>query len=199
MKKTDENLIIETWFPTTIGIAECPFINEIKNEYLDIIIKFKYDLNGFCSHYLHKDERFFKLNNWIIEKVNEYAFFHKYKFKYEIKNSWLLDYPVGSGQELHAHPGSTISAVFYLEAREDDSPILFKNPLPVDAKNPHNLGPHDYNKENKDNFNDLTYPSCLYPPLSGRLIIFRSYLFHSVESKKTKDKRIAFSYSFDPI
>jgi hypothetical protein len=195
MNKVKNNLIIETWFPTTIGKAQCPFIDEVKDKYLKIISKFKYDENGFCGHLIHKDKKFDRLNKWITDQVNAYAIAHKYKYTYEAKDSWLLDYPVGKGQPLHTHDGYTISVCFILEGKEEDMPTSFKNPT-VDMKNPLKTRPHDL--VNSEDYNSLTYPYCFYPPFPGRLIIFRSYLHHYVNPKETFDKRIIFSYNFDP-
>ena len=46
--------------------------------------------------------------------------------------------------------------------------------------------------------NDLTYSQCEYPCETGKLVIFRSHILHAVDPKKTNEKRIVFSYNFDP-
>ena len=105
-------LTTNTWFPIAIGQIHCPFIDEVQSDYLKIISKFKYNENGFCYEDIHKNKKFSRLNKWITQSVNEYAQAHLYKYKYEAKDSWLLDYPIGKGQPFHAHHGYTISCVF---------------------------------------------------------------------------------------
>lgn len=190
-------LVTERWFPTTIGIVDCPFLNEIKTEYLNIISKFKYLEGGFCDHYIHNDARFTKLNNWITEQVNKYAKLHKFEDQYEAKDSWLIDYPLNIGQPFHCHSGYTISVCFFLEGNIDDVPLIFKNPI-QDMKNPLNITPKNSHLSNHL-FNEFTNQRCFYAPLSGRLIIFRSHTEHGVYPKKTTNKRIIFSYNFDPL
>jgi len=190
-------LITEKWFPTTIGIIDCPFLNEVKTEYLNIVSKLKYTENGFCDYYIHNDIRFIKLNNWIKEQVNKYAELHKFKHIYEAKDSWVIDYPLNIGQPFHCHNGYTISVCFFLDGDTNDVPLIFKNPV-QDMKNP--LDINSKNAHLSGNlFNEFTNQRCVYTPLSGRLIIFRSHSEHGVDPKKTLHKRIIFSYNFDPI
>ena len=187
------NLTIDTWFPIAIGTARCPFIKEIKNDYKEAIKNYSYDENGFCNKQVYEDPQFNKLNNWILQNVNIYAKAHLYTDPYDCTDSWVLDYPIGKGQPYHAHLGSTISCVFYLDADPDDAPIIFMNSN-VDIKNPLNLNVR--NKENIEH-NELTYSKCQYTCESGKLVIFRSYMLHAVAPKIKKGKRIVFSNNFD--
>jgi uncharacterized protein (TIGR02466 family) len=168
-------LIINTWFPIAIGKVYCPFINEIKDKYKNIIKKFEYNHDGFCYYPVHKNKKFDKLNKWI-------------------KDSWILDYPIGKGQPFHTHLGFTISCVFYLDAQKNDSPTIFSNPF-VDMKNP----THTTVRNMKNVvLNNLTYQQCGYSCETGKLVIFRSNISHAVDPKQIKEKRIVFSYNFDP-
>ena len=167
-------LTINTWFPIAIGQTHCPFINEVQSDYLKIISKFKYNENGFCYEDIHKNKKFSRLNKWITQSVNEYAQAHLYKYKYEAKDSWLL--------------------VFYLKASPNDQPTIFSNPF-IDMKNPVGLTLTNFQHIK---LNDLTYSQCEYPCESGKLVIFRSHILHAVDPKITPEKRIVFSYNFDP-
>ncbi len=194
MENTENNLIIGTWFPVTIGEINCPFIHEIKDKYRKIISNYSYDENGFCNKQIHKEKQFNKLNQWITLNVNKYAKAHMYKYEYEAKDSWLLDYPIGKGQPFHAHQGYTISVVFYLEAVKEDSPTIFSNPF-IDMKNP--VGLTSRNEKNIE-LNNLSYFQCEYTCETGKLLIFRSHILHAVDPKIISNKRIIFSYNFDP-
>tara|TARA_R100000734_G_C3317224_1_gene110161 strand:- start:1870 stop:2457 length:588 start_codon:yes stop_codon:yes gene_type:complete len=187
-------LTLQTWFPVTIGSIECPFIDDIKDKYKKILSKFKYDDNGLCYEQIHKNKKFDKLNKWITDNINKYAKAHCFKHTYEPKESWVLDYPIGKGQPFHSHYGYTISCVFYLEANENDQPTIFANPF-LDMKNPTGMNLQNYNDIK---LNELSYAQCEYSCRSGRLVIFRSHISHAVDPKQIKDKRIVFSYNFDP-
>jgi len=186
----------EYLFPTTIGIVDCPFIEEIQSKYKKTIEKFQYDEAGFCPHRVHKDKKFNKLNNWITKQIHEYAKRHLYKGKYSCKESWLLDYPIGAGQSFHRHPGFIFSAVFFLEGYEDDSSLNFENPV-IDMKNPLKLTAYNEKDDPENIYNELTYVGMSYPPKSGRLIIWRSHLSHGCYNKIKNCKRIVFTYNYD--
>ena len=184
------------WFPTVIGISHCPFIDEIQSKYKTIIKKYApMNEGGFINHPIHLNKKFKKLNDWITEEVNKYSQEHRFPFEYEAKESWLWDYKVGGGQDYHAHAGHTLSTIFYLEGYEEDTPTIFKNPI-EDMKNPLDTHPHD--SANPERYNSFTYKTCLYGPQSGKLLVWRSYVEHKVESKLGTKKRIVFVYNFDP-
>ena len=48
-------MIINTWFPTAIGVSECPFIKDIQPSYKKIISKYDYEKSGFCRERVHKN------------------------------------------------------------------------------------------------------------------------------------------------
>lgn len=181
-------------FPTTVGFSECPFIDEIQDKYKKIIEKFDYNADGFCGHRVHQNNKFKKLNKWIDDQIHTYAKRHLYKGKYSCKESWLLDYPIGAGQSFHRHPGFTFSCVFFLEGYEYDSTLNFENPI-IDMKNPLNFSAYD--ETNNEAYNELTYQVIKYPPKSGRLYVWRSYLAHGVFNKLKNCKRIVFTYNYD--
>jgi uncharacterized protein (TIGR02466 family) len=189
----EEQLKLEHYFPTTIGTVDCPFIEEIKEPYKKIISKFKYETSGFCHERVHQNKNFRKLNTWILKQVHTYARKHLYADYYECRESWLLDYPKGGGQSFHKHPGFLFSAVFFLEGYENDTALNFENPV-QDMMNPLNTTAHH---DGKAVHNELTYTVISYPPKTGRLIIWRSYLSHGCYNKLTDDKRIVFTYNFD--
>ena len=186
---------IDLWFPSAISRSQCPFIHEIQEPYKKIIADYKYNNSGFCGERIHENDKFKRLNDWVQKEVEEYTETHKYKGQYFCNESWLLDYPVGGAQFFHAHPGFVISGVFFLEGHENDTAIRFKNPV-VDMKNP--LGKTAHNELINDTvFNELTYTEIAYPPKSGQLLLWRSYLQHGCHTKILKCKRIVFSYNFD--
>jgi hypothetical protein len=81
-----------------------------------------------------------------------------------------------------------------LEGYTSDVPISFRGPYFNDMNNPLKITP----KQNGEghHFNELTSPSHWYYPLSGRLLIFRSFTEHEVDKKVNNDNRIVISMNF---
>jgi|TARA_R110000765_G_scaffold326853_1_gene418080 uncharacterized protein (TIGR02466 family) len=186
----------ESWFPTVIGLSQCPFIDEVQPSYKKIVENYPVDDYGFINIPVHRKPKFKKLNNWITKEVNAFAKNHNFVFNYEPKESWIWDYKTGSFQEFHTHLGFTISAVFFLEGYQEDSPLVFRSPMHNDIKNPLGTQPHTCLNENL--YNAFTFRKCSFPPLSGMLLVWRSYVEHKVDTKEGKGRRIVFAYNFDP-
>jgi len=54
---------IDTWFPTVIGKASCPFFMNIKNKYIKYLESKDISSSGFCYYSIHKDDKLKKLNS----------------------------------------------------------------------------------------------------------------------------------------
>ena len=186
----------ETWFPTIIGIAHCPFIKDIQSSYKKIIKKYPIDKSGLINVPVHRNQDFKKLTDWITQEVNTFSENHRFIFNYEPKESWIWDYEEGVAQGFHTHPGYTISTLFFLEGYQEDSPLVFRNPMHNDIKNP--LGTQPHTSTNTDLYNSFTFKTCSFPPRSGMLLVWRSYVEHEVDAKKGTAKRTVFVYNFDP-
>ena len=190
------NINLEHWFPTTIGYVDCPFLKDIHDNYNNKIKSIQFDEAGFSYTQIHLNDNFKKLNDWITDNVNQYAKAHKFPDVYIAKESWVMNYKKGGGQPWHTHAGSTISTIFYFDVNKNDTGTKFRSPIFNDIVNPLNISPVD--DEKSDKYNELTFPTCTYSPVQGRLLIFRSYLEHSVKNKTNNDSRIIFSYNYGP-
>jgi len=137
---------------------------------------------------------FKELTSWMTEQVNLFASKFNFKDKYVPVESWFNDYEIGSYQPYHSHFGCVFSTAFYLKGDEDDSKILFKSPVPVDLKNPQNSSA--LNNEG-DGLNEYTFTNAHYTPSVGKLLMFRSFLEHSTETKHTSNPRVVISYNYD--
>jgi len=189
------SLNLQHWFPTTIGVVDCPFHKDIKKDYQNYLNDFEFNDMGLSYTHIHKNEKFKILNEWITKQVNQYTKLHNYPDMYEANESWVIDYKLNQNQPWHTHTGCTISTVYYFDSNVNDSSTKFRSPYHNDTSNPLNLNPSSARDVN--NFNELTFPSCSYTPVEGRLLIFRSYIEHSVDNKQIKSKRVIFSYNFD--
>lgn len=198
------NLELHRWFPTVIGQVDCPFYDEIKDVYLkNLNINFK-EPQGYVYHQLHKDERFKRLNDWIENKVNEFADAHEWKVPMKAGESWYIDYQPYTNNHWHKHLGWVISTVFVLQADIEDSPTCFRSPLYGDAiytrtdEEREKLNPIEIEEAHR--FNELTYPTCEYRPVNGRLTIFKSSIEHMIDNKNPNlGPRVIFSYNYKSI
>jgi hypothetical protein len=186
---------IDTWFPTVIGKASCPFFADVKDKYIKYLEKKKISPSGFCYHQIHKDNKLKKLNNWITDSVNKVAKTFNFPDRYEPKQSWFIDCKQFNAQPWHAHSGFVFSVIFYLEGSSDDKGTRFKSPNYIDMKNPYNLSPDNDHKATL--FNEYTYPTCTYPCIPGKLLIFRSFVEHCTDLKITDKRRIVLIYNYD--
>lgn len=198
--KTEDNynkINYHSWFPTIIGVVDCPFYKEIKEKFIEF---FKINENtdkGFIYEPIHQWKEpfiFQKYTKWTEQQVNNYAKFHKFPCKYKTSQSWIIDYPEYSYNPWHKHNGSTISTVFFLLSDKEDSHTEFRSHSYGDMKNPIRVEP--YNSENNQLYNTITAPTCTYAPIPGRLLIFRSDTEHMADYK-TKRKRVIISQNFE--
>lgn len=190
-------IYLDKIFPTVIGIADCPFIDDIQHDYKEYIKSIPADDDSELRYYdFHKDNRFNKLTTWINTRVNDYVKAHNFPDEYEPYESWCIDYKKGTYNPSHVHQGSVISISFYLEGYSNDVPISFRGPYFKDMSNAVKVSPKENGKSQY--FNDLTSPSHWYYPLTGRLLIFRSFLEHEVDKKINNDSRIVISMNFKP-
>ena len=90
-------------------------------------------------------------------------------------------------QEFHAHNGNVFSAVYYVSVPEGSGRIVFEDPKEPD------MCPI----KTKENRNQLRYSRTGYTPETGTLIIFRSYLRHSVEPGKNTEPRISIAMNYN--
>ena len=192
------DLVIESWFPTTIGVVDYKYYEVNKQKWIDYVSS-KPTRGGFGgdNYQPHEDIVMFgELNDWITKQVNDYAQRHKFVYEYEAKESWFIDYQKNDYNPWHRHLGNTISTIFVLSGAVNEMKTQFKNPI-YDMKNPQGkVVKHD--REDVDLFNEYTYHTCDYDTVPGRLLIFRSHTEHSTTQNIYDTRRIVFSYNFDP-
>ena len=113
----------------------------------------------------------------------------KYDSEFSITTSWLTKHKKGEECQLHNHKNCMFSAVYYYgDYDEKSAPITFKNPLP-------DLSTYMVNPNGKNPFN---IPFMEMSPQKGSLIIFPSYLFHSVLPNNSDIDRLSLAFNLIP-
>jgi uncharacterized protein (TIGR02466 family) len=188
---------VELWFQNPIYVVNNVLAeDEIKNliEYCNQI-KIQYGLSNqqwesnvnttFGRYDPAEDEKFKNLFNNIDKHVQQFASAYESYEPYENNGSWLNFNSRDQYQEIHIHPESIFSAVFFLQAPENSGNLFFKDPrldmIPV-------------KKPKEENF--LNYEKVFYKPEPNKLVIFRSYLPHGVTLGENEKDRISLAVNY---
>ncbi|MCH1416803.1 MAG: TIGR02466 family protein [Gammaproteobacteria bacterium] len=103
-----------------------------------------------------------------------------------IKNSWINLADTDEENTQHSHPGYSISGTYYFRISEEQGPIAFYNP------------------------NNIVY-ACEFPqspvspqtinvvPDDGDILLFPSWLNHSVRKNKSQEQRVSVAFNIDII
>jgi len=103
----------------------------------------------------------------------------------KITNMWAIINEKGALNQKHHHSNSDISAAYYVSAHDDCGDIVFYDPRPARVyKHPIAKSPNKLN---------ATINSV--KPEPGLLVLFPSYLEHSVNPNLSNKKRIVISFN----
>ena len=136
---------------------------------------------------LQEDEprNFIKFILPAIEKVIEDMNWDKKNQTININNMWAIINTGGAANLRHQHGNSTISGAYYVRAPENCGDIVFYDPRPAAVySHPNVEGPNMLNAQ----VNGIT-------PKEGALVLFPSYLDHSVNENLSKEERVVISFN----
>ena len=103
----------------------------------------------------------------------------------KIDNMWAIVNIGGSANLRHQHGNSTISGAYYVRAPENCGDIVFYDPRPAPV----------YSYPNAKLPNSLNAQVNSISPKEGALVLFPSYLDHSVNENLSKNERIVISFN----
>ena len=104
-----------------------------------------------------------------------------------INNLWAIINEKGAWNQKHHHSNSDLSAAYYVCAHENCGDIVFYDPRPAPVyKHPIPKSPNNLN---------ATVNSI--KPEAGMLVLFPSYLEHSVNPNMSDKKRIVISFNIN--
>ena len=132
-----------------------------------------------------KPQKFIKFISSSIEQVMTDMKWEKNKQSVKINNMWAIINTGGSANLRHQHGNSTISGAYYVRAPKDSGDIVFYDPRPAPI----------YSHPNVEIPNLLNAQVNSITPKEGALVLFPSYLDHSVNENVSNEERIVISFN----
>ena len=183
-------MILENWFPTPIFYTDAneQIKNDIYKEYLNIenIVNNNLSSKTWGDNVdttfntidnIIVNNNLFLLNSFITSVAKE---FDKYigsnAYEIVLKDSWINCNKPNQHQDIHDHLPGYISGVYYLKTNGQDGNLRIIPPTQI-------MSIYQNHME--------------YQPKEGRIILFPSWVQHSVKSNLTNLNRISVSFNFD--
>ncbi len=190
-------MIKEYLFPTIIYIKDLPNPNEL-NSYLEKhIVEWskndpgvkKTNVNGWHSQTdMNQRKEYEPLIQELFQMQNEIIQEERLNIQPKLGNMWAnINYKEGFNQS-HIHPNSLFSGVYYVKAQPNSGRLHVMDPRPGAQ---HIMPPRKEGKLSREFWRDSYYEA-----ISGRLIMFPSWLWHKVEPNQSNDIRISVSFNF---
>ena len=186
------------FFPTPVWALQLDNYKEINEEMYTFIKKTqnndqiginKSNIKGWHSKDFDLQEtvtkNFIEFISPAIEGVITDMNWEKEKQKININNMWAIINTGGSKNLRHQHGNSTISGAYYVRAPENSGDIVFYDPRPAPV----------YSYPKAVNPNILNAQVNGISPKEGALVLFPSYLDHSVNENLSNDERIVVSFN----
>jgi len=132
-------------------------------------------------------EPFSSLGDLILEQTEIFARELKFDVDHHplrINECWLNVYGNGHAQEVHCHPNHVFSGIYYPKAPEGCGEVVFHSHLADQMLEPP-----------LTEMNALNTPTFRIQPVPGRMVIFRSWLRHSVMPSMITEDRISIAFN----
>ena len=107
----------------------------------------------------------------------------------KITSMWSIVNKQNSFNERHHHGNSALSAAYYVNADKDSGDIVFYDPRQA----------FTFSHPEPSQINDLNAQVKSVTPKSGRLVLFPSFLDHSVNPSQSSEDRIVISFNVSLI
>lgn len=168
---------------------------------INILINSEYERlkpnNGFKTKniFILNNKKIKKLNNEIKNHLNIYLYNQlkiKDNIKFKMLNSWCIKHIKDDWAQKHSHSNSFLSGIVYLKTNKNSGNLIFyKNvywqnifykSVDIEFK--------EYTETNSDIWS--------ITPKNGDIILFPSFLEHSVTYNKSKEDRYSCAFNFYP-
>ena len=144
-------------------------------------------LGGWHSHNnLHMEEAYkplVELIGAVCVSINQKNGYHM-GYRLKIGTMWSVINPPGSSNRAHIHPGCLWSGVYYVQTPENGGNIEFLDPRTQNLISPPRFQP---NKKRPK----ACWSKVNFTPKAGKLLIFPSWLYHSVAPNLSTEKGAA--------
>ena len=122
-----------------------------------------------------------------IKKTMEDMGWDLIKNKVEITNMWSIINNRGSSNSTHIHSNCYLSAAYYVKAPKNCGDIVFHDPREGKL----------IRKPKMSHSNNLNAEEVNIQPQAGMLVLFPSYLYHSVRENLSDNERTVISFNID--
>jgi uncharacterized protein (TIGR02466 family) len=147
------------------------------------------------NSYILNEQPCTNLKNFILDKIKEYGNKLGYDYEeYKLTQSWLsYKYP-NQHHTMHSHPNSLISGVLYFGESNEKTPAI-KFHKPILGVNVSYLSPKRVRNKEFQKFSQGSFQVDFEP---GLLLLFPSYLLHSVPINTTNSIRCSLAFNCVP-
>ena len=142
------------------------------------IVLSKSELNDYIKLISANIHQVFKDMDWDLQKQ-----------KIKIPSMWAIINKDGANNARHHHGNSDISAAYYVRAPINCGDIVFYDPRPAPV--------FSHPRTNKPNSLNAMVNSIT--PVEGGLVLFPSYLDHSVNENFSNEERIVISFNINLV
>jgi uncharacterized protein (TIGR02466 family) len=145
-------------------------------------------LGWHSTHDLHQRESFAEFANIIGENTLAVAndlHWDLSRISLKIESCWAIVNGKLASNNVHNHPNSVLSGVYYLQAPEKSGVISFYDPRPAAQM----LLPPIVE------YSVSTLPKISYQPQAGTMLLFPSWLSHGVEMNLSAELRVSLSFN----
>ena len=151
------------------------------------------------NHNLTDDSRFFsfkkKIEKFLNDEIKNEFFKNKTLGKFKIKNMWFTMMSQNQTHEIHNHPKSSLSGVYYLTESKNSGGLNILLP-----KN--NLKKYKEIKEtsyddielHNEKIKTILIDDLTFYPKKNQMIIFNSYIYHFVDKYTDTNDRISIAW-----
>ena len=187
---------MERYFPTLIFSLDVPGSEPLNAHLIEAIYAERErdgtgvrksnfpELGGWHSRVkLHKDVTFAGLVRYVDAAAammcRELGYHRSYRLK--IGTMWSIVNPPGGMNQAHIHPGCIWSGVYYVQAPRNSGRIKFTDPRTQNLMTPAKYIPDTKRPR-------VCWTKVQYKPVAGRMLIFPSWLYHSVAPNRSRAK-----------
>ena len=196
-----QNSEIYSFFPSLLQVTEINEAEELNKTFMAGVEKVKKTEpntkpdSWACTVYttinspkiLLEYEEFEPLRDIIMREATKFAkvmMFDLLKQPLILNECWLNVYGPSDSQEAHVHGNHVLSGNYYVKAPEGCGEFLLHSPYADTMFNP------PYSE-----MNELNMTAAPIQPKDGLMLMFRSFLKHSVKPSQCKEERVGISFN----